>query len=129
MLKEFSARQTQSAHLRRYLTDEYFDLFVWQDADGKAFGFQLCYDKPGYERALTWMKSSGFSHMAVDAGENIPNGNRTPILTTDKDFPAGVVRREFAVRAYGIDPRIQDLVLTKIDEYTASKGPRTLIRL
>lgn len=121
MLREYSARQTQSAHLKRFLSDDYFDLFVWQDADGKAFGFQLCYDKPGHERALTWMKSSGFSHAAVDDGGIGPTANCSPILKSGKAFAADTVRREFMVRAYGVDPLIQDLVLGKIDEYAA--GP------
>jgi len=120
MLKEFSARQTQSAHLKRYLCDDYFDLFVWQDAEGEAFGFQLCYDKPGHERALTWMKTSGFSHAAIDSGEEDPTANCAPILKNEKEFPADIVYREFAVRAYGIDPRIQALVLGKLEEYAVS---------
>jgi len=119
MLKERSCRQTQSAHLKRFLSDDYFDLFVWQDADGQAFGFQLCYDKTGHERALTWMESSGFSHTAVDSGEDDPEANCTPLLKGEKNFPVERVTREFAVRAYGIDPRIQDLVLTKLDDYAA----------
>ena len=120
MLKEFPARQTQSAHLKRYLCDDYFDLFVWQDAEGEAFGFQLCYDKPGHERALTWMKTSGFSHAAIDSGEEDPTANCAPILKNEKEFPADIVYREFAVRAYGIDPRIQALVLGKLEEYAVS---------
>ena len=37
---------------RRWIADEYFDLIVWYEDDQTIHGFQLCYDKPGRERAL-----------------------------------------------------------------------------
>ena len=122
MLKEQSSKQTGSEHIRRWLSDDYLDLIVWQEPNGDFYGFQLCYDKPGKERALTWTTKSGFSHRAVDDGESSPEANCTPILVDDGGFPVALVRRQFSVRAYGIDPRIQDFVLTKIDEYAALHG-------
>lgn len=54
---------------RRWLVDESFYLIVWYDSLGAVHGFQLCYDKPGAERALTWISNRGFSHTQVDHGE------------------------------------------------------------
>jgi hypothetical protein len=44
------------------MADDYFDLIVWYEPDGGVHGFQLCYDKPGRERALTWTLVDGFRH-------------------------------------------------------------------
>ena len=65
-------RQVPGEGFRRWFTDSDFDLIVWyegQDEDGPIAGFQLCYDKQGAERALTWRRATGFSHEKVDDGE------------------------------------------------------------
>jgi hypothetical protein len=56
---------------RRWLSDDFFDLIVWYRPDDTIHGFQLCYDKPYWERALTWLSDRGFSHMEVDSGEQV----------------------------------------------------------
>ena len=38
---------------RRWISDDYFDFIVWYETDVQIYGFQLCYDKSGRERALT----------------------------------------------------------------------------
>ncbi len=40
---------------RRWFHDEYFDLFVWQDAGGALARFELCYGAGAAERALVWL--------------------------------------------------------------------------
>jgi hypothetical protein len=90
---------------RRWIADEYFDLIVWYEPDGAIHGFQLCYDKPGRERALTWTRERGFVHTAIDSGESRPTANRTPILVPDGVFPTEDVRREFLVRERRCPPR------------------------
>lgn len=57
---------------RRYISDDYFDLFVWYEADGQVHGFQLCYDKQRRQRALTWKRDQGFWHARIDGGEDSP---------------------------------------------------------
>jgi hypothetical protein len=57
--------------LRRWFRSADFDLFVWVDESGAPTGFQLCYDKPRAEHALTWTPELGFLHTAVDDGENV----------------------------------------------------------
>ena len=122
MLKEQPCKQVPGEPPRRWISDDYFDLIIWCESTGNSPGFQLCYDKPGRERALTWSCDRGFSHAAIDDGESNPNANCTPILVADGDFPAEMVAREFARRSAKIDQQIRGLVLKKIDEYAASCG-------
>ena len=73
---------------RRWINDDYFDLIVWYSRGDVIRGFQLCYDKPHWERALTWLSDKGFSHMEVDNGEDTAYTNRAPVLVPDGSFPA-----------------------------------------
>ena len=106
---------------RRWISDDYFDLIVWYESDGRLHGFQLCYDKPHRARALTWTWRGGFVHSCIDSGEQKPTANRSPILVPDGSFPAEIVRREFLVRAGALPDEIRELALSKIDEFSAAR--------
>ena len=71
MLREQPARSPDGGLSRRWFADDFFDLYVWSDASGAIVGFQLCYGKPDAEHALDWTPD-GFSHHAVDPGEDDP---------------------------------------------------------
>ena len=105
---------------RRWLSDEYFDLIVWYESDRQIHGFQLCYDKPGRERALTWTHQRGFRHSAVDSGEHAPTTNQTPILVAGGAFPVERVRAEFIARSSLLPSELRELVLIRIDHYEES---------
>ncbi len=107
---------------RRWLVDERFDLIVWYDSHAAVHGFQLCYDKPHSERALTWITDRGFSHMQVDSGEANAFCNMTPILLPDGSFPAERVAAEFQRHAQAVPAELRELVLTKISEYAHRKA-------
>ncbi|MEO5716046.1 MAG: hypothetical protein ABIT37_21375 [Luteolibacter sp.] len=102
---------------RRWIFDDYFDLIVWYETEIQIHGFQLCYDKPGRERALTWTRARGFLHTAVDSGESKPTANRTPVLAADGTFPAKQVRQEFLARSRLLPAVIRELVLARINDY------------
>lgn len=102
---------------RRWLIDDRFDLIVWYDSDGAVHGFQLCYDKPYSERALTWLRDRGFSHMKVDSGDQNAFSNETPILLPDGSFPDERIAAEFQHHAKAIPAELRDLVLQKIVEF------------
>jgi hypothetical protein len=89
------AREKKTAicgdYKRSWMSDDYFDLVVWYERSNAIHGFQLCYDKPHWERALTWMFDRGFIHAAIDSGEEDPQANRTPVLVPDGSFPADEV--------------------------------------
>jgi hypothetical protein len=106
---------------RRWLSDDFFDLIIWYRPDDTIHGFQLCYDKPYWERALTWMSDRGFSHMEVDSGEHVYPPNQTPILLPDGSFPAERVLHEFARRGSALPVQVRQLVTDKISEFVQRK--------
>jgi hypothetical protein len=106
---------------RRWFFDDYFDLIVWYESEDQIHGFQLCYDKTGRERALTWSHERGFLHTAVDSGESMPTANRTPVLVADGAFPFEQVRREFTTRSSLLPVEIRELVLVRVRDYEISK--------
>jgi hypothetical protein len=123
MLENAPRRPVDHDHDRRWIADEYFNLIVWYEPDGAIHGFQLCYDKPGRERALTWTREHGFQHTAIDSGESRPTANRTPILVPDGVFPAQDVRREFLTRSAPLPAEIRELVLSRMTEFATRKPP------
>jgi hypothetical protein len=102
---------------RRWISDEYFDLIIWYEADGRIHGFQLCYDKSGRERSLTWTREEGFQHTAVDSGESKPTANRSPILMSDGEFDVEKVRREFIARSQRLHAEDREFVLERFKEF------------
>jgi hypothetical protein len=68
---------------RRWFSSPQCDLILWLNEDESLWGFQLCYDKPASEHALTWIHDSGFSHMAVDSGGPDGAGKGAPLLVAD----------------------------------------------
>ncbi|HWY52711.1 MAG TPA: hypothetical protein VNW72_14635 [Chthoniobacterales bacterium] len=117
MLTDEPKKSGRGDYDRRWISDEYFDLIVWYDRKDAVHGFQLCYGKPQWERALTWITDRGFSHAEVQTGEERPDANRTPILVADGSFPVDEVRREFQRRAVGLPGDLRDLILAKIAEF------------
>jgi hypothetical protein len=107
---------------RRWISDDYFDLVVWYESGQKVHGFQLCYNKSGNERALTWIRNRGFVHTAIDSGESTPTANRTPILVADGAFPFELIISEFIARGKHLPAEIRDLVLTSIKDYESHES-------
>lgn len=113
-----AASQVPGEPRRRWFTSRELDLIVWLDESGHPSAFQLCYDKPHAERALTWKPQTGFRHSAVDDGE--ADGLRykaTPILVSDGDFPSGRVGAMFAQAGVHLPPDIEAFVSSKLRDY------------
>lgn len=88
MLREIGAiRQDSERGLRRWFQDDYFDLYIWQDAAGKPMAFQLCYSRDRNEGALSFSAAEGFRHSRVDSGEDYPTASATPILRGEGVMP------------------------------------------
>jgi hypothetical protein len=123
MLVEYrNVRQIGGEGYRRWFSDDYFDLIVWYEGTRHNHrginGFQLCYDRTGYERALTWQRGRGFSHEKVDPGEEGRLGLKsTPILVADGVFDPGAIAERFREASRGMDPQIVDLVLDRLAQY------------
>jgi len=114
MLKEQREIIDDDGSPRRWFSDEYFDLIIWLDADKNVAGFQLCYDKGGHERALTWRKGGETTHTSIDDGESSPLKNMSPILVPDGAISFQELQRQFTARAGGMDPAMYHLVMVTL---------------
>lgn len=118
MLSEIKdVRQIKDEGFRRWFTDSYFDLILWYEEQNEISGFQLCYDKNGNERALTWRKDQGFSHEKIDDGDVVPGPKRTPILVPDGKFEKNEIAEKFESESRNIDLKISEFVYGKLMEF------------
>ena len=120
MFSEFAnVTQRPGEPRRRWFQSPEEDLIVWYEGDGSLWGFQLCYDRKNMERALTWTKEKGYSHLRVDDGEIEPlTAKRTAILIPDGVFDAESILEHFLSESEGLPDEIVELVAEKITEYT-----------
>ncbi len=121
MLKELSSPPYPEKEIRRWFSDGFFDLIVWIDREAVITGFQLCYDKYGNERAITWSKKRGFSHERVDDGEKSPGKNLSPVLVPDGQCPVQALIARFETESSGIDEAVRIFVSGKLVDYSARK--------
>jgi len=110
-----NVQQEEGGPFCRWFADRNFDLFVWINADGSFFGFQLCYQKSKDEKAITWKEKTGFTHERVDFGTR-ERSNATPILVSDSVFPKEKVAQQFKEKSIEIDSNIAMFVHEKIME-------------
>ena len=108
-------RQIPDEKARRWFNDDTMDLIVWLDDNNDIDSFQLCYDKPFAEHALTWRKKSGFLHNRVDDGEGKPGSHKgTPILVPDGEFNLQAIADKFRQAAREIDDDVAKFVYLKL---------------
>src|SRR4051794_11827944 len=117
MLTLHPTLQHEGEHRRQWFTDDYFDLYVWYHSDNTIFGFQLCYDKTGDQRAFTWLSTGDFRHERVDPGESSPLASRSPTITHACPFDPWPVRYEFDLRSSQLDPTLHALILERLDAF------------
>jgi hypothetical protein len=120
MLREMArVRQHDPLLRRRWFRDDYFDIFTWQTADGGFIGFQLCYDLPARERALSWHVSRGYAHERVDDGEAAPHKNRSPVMVAGGEMPLMAVLSAFDARAARLEPGLRAFLRERLLAYAA----------
>lgn len=119
MLRELSdIRQIDGGHPRRWFQSADEDLVVWFDSDGSIYGFQLCYNRTGTEKALTWMRDRGYSHNKVDAGTRSGlHYGRTPILVADGTLDVPAMTQRFEEISASVPEEIRAVVLARLTEY------------
>ena len=122
-----SVRQIPGEGYRRWFADGTFDLIVWYSEKFQSnenfthiFGFQLCYDKTGSERALSWREDGGFTHEMVDDGESPGYAKMSPTLSAGGIFDPSVIE-DFEKVCRNIDRGIADIVSSKLYEYGTKK--------
>ncbi len=99
---------------RRWFFDEEMDLLVWLDGE-HIHGFQLCYDKLGDQRALTWFIDSGFQHNRVhERDEKIGVFRGAALLVRDGVLDTHRVAARFKDLSADIDAGISRFVYEKI---------------
>jgi len=110
------ARQVAGEGFRRWFTDADFDLIVWfkDKSEKQVDGFQLCYDKQGNERALTWTRKGGVTHSRVDEGESPYAAKMSPVLLADGAFDASRILSDFRNASAEVEPRLVDLVVSAL---------------
>ena len=123
MLMEIPGTRQHPGELRRrWFTDDTMDLVVWLDEDDGIAAFQLCYDKLGREKCITWKLSSGYVHTAVDDGEEPGRHKRSPILVSDGELDAWSVCGEFRRRMGAVEESMREFVSEKLINYSGNLG-------
>ena len=103
---------------KRWFSDAYSDLYVWLESNGDVASFQLCYNKPVDEHALTWKRPSTYYHQRVDDGESHAGKNKsTPVLLPDGTVDLELIARRFLAESAGVETRIAQFVETKIRQF------------
>ena len=82
---------------RRWFYSPQIDLIVWTNTDHSLVAFEFYYDKGIDEHVLVWHQDSGFTHMAVEDGEQKPvlQYKQAPILVADGHFDLDRIRNLF----------------------------------
>jgi hypothetical protein len=114
-------RQIAREPRRRWFRSSNEDLIIWYTNDDSILGFQLCYDRQGTERALSWRVERGYSHEKVDDGEAVGFAHKqTPILVPDGVFDSQGVLERFLAAANSLPRDIVAFVSAKLREYSTS---------
>jgi hypothetical protein len=117
-------RQLKGEPRRRWFQSDTEDLIVWYAPDGSILGFQLCYDRKGAERALTWMEGKGYSHLKVDDGESVGLAHkRTPILVPDGAFDATALLNRFLTSSKALPDDVIAFVSARLRDYPRHERP------
>lgn len=118
-------RQIVGEPRRRWFMCDSMELIVWCGDRGEPVGFQLCYDKRGIERALTWRSDIGYSHRRVDPGEGpgMPF-KATPVLGANYWFKPRAVMEMFDSVSAGLPPEIAEFVGRKLREHPDFRARR-----
>ncbi len=111
-------RQIPGEPRRRWFSSDEFDLIVRTSDSGEFIGFELCYDKTGQERSLSWRASSGFCHMAVDGGEPWPGKYKeTPILVPGGACDVGRLHAAFLAASHALPQDVSGFVLGALRQH------------
>ena len=97
MIELKNAAQATGTGRRRWFSSTDMDLIVWQEDDDTPTRFELYYDKSRREHVMIWRAARGFSHLAVDDGEQKPamEFKQSPVLVPDGHVDPNRISRLF----------------------------------
>ena len=109
---------------RRWFSSLESDLIVWTDELDAIVAFEFYYDKNVHEHVLIWRERSGFTHLAVDDGEQKPalEYKQTPILVTDGRFDPDRIRSLFEDSCEDLPADLANGVRLQLEQLTV--GPK-----
>jgi hypothetical protein len=110
-------KQVAGEPRRRWFASDALDLVVWFADDDSIAGFQLCYDKPRSERALTyWVVGDSLTHTAVDDGESDGLAYKaTPVLIRDGAPDPERILRSFLAESADVPMEIRSVVIGQLE--------------
>ena len=119
LLELKSSQQPIDGRRRRWFYSPDMDLVVWYEADGSISGFELYYDKNVHEHVFIWEAEGGFTHLAVDNGEQKPvlEYKEAPILIPDGCVDADRIKVLFEASSAGLPAELVTLVRSKLDRF------------
>ena len=114
MLTEQRNHQPNDKLNRRWFSDDFFDLIVWENKQGEIIQFELCYDVNKNEHSFCWHKDKGHGHLKVDDGEITGRHKMSPIFLPDGHFDSKTIAYKFIKASTSIDTKVADFVHQKI---------------
>ena len=112
-------KQVDGEANRRWFEDNFFDLMIWEEKNGKIIAFQLSYDKHLNQHAITWNEENGYIHNKVDDGENRDGKYKaSPVMLLDGVFDFKTIAEKFKKSSKGIETKISTFVYDKISKYS-----------
>jgi hypothetical protein len=108
---------------RRWFSSPEMDLIVWYGEGRSVAAFELYYDKNRAEHVLIWRTGQGFSHLAVDDGEQNPvfEYKEAPILIPDGQFDLERIREQFEESSEKLPADIAGLVSSKLRQWRGAR--------
>lgn len=105
-----SLRQEPGPGRRRWFEGDGLELVVWLGADDALAGCQLLYDRGDGPRAVTWRPAGGWSAATVDAGDDSPLRNESPVLRPGGAVPWEWLAPRWKAEAGGLEPALRAAV-------------------
>jgi len=118
MLREIKETgQKRGEPKKRWFSNSNMDLFVWFNDDDEIISYQLTYNKPNDEKALTWSEEHGFSHLGVDDGARPGKHPASPLLVEDGVFKPSEIISMLKENSGELEPSIENFIVSGIEEH------------
>ncbi len=118
MLREIKETSQKTGEpKKRWFTSLSMDLFIWLNEEGEIISYQLTYDKPHDEKALTWSKEKGFTHLGVDDGTCSGKHPGSPLLVKDGVIEPTKIITMLKKDTGELKPWIKNFIVSGIEEH------------